>query len=184
SPAADAARRDRARLIRARGDGRAHVCSACRARPARLHHRNDGVARRVARHTRARVAPRWSRPRRHRLGTWPLAPHIFARPCGPGLDTLDILPRGDRGAPSATNTAPGRAEPQPARDGMGAGMPTPFAAAVLLAVVAAAPAAGRAATTGGEIPLTHEGGVYSVQVTVNDWLGRPFLGDSGPGRVQ
>src|SRR5262245_57986332 len=67
---------------------------------------------------------------------------------------------------------------------MGAGMPTPFAAAVLLAVVAAAPAAGRAATTGGEIPLTHEGGVYSVQVTLDDWLVRPFIVDSGAAVVQ
>ena len=67
---------------------------------------------------------------------------------------------------------------------MGAGMPTPFAAAVLLAVVAAAPAAGRADTTGGEIPLTHEGGVYSVQVTLNDWLDLPFIVDSGAAVVQ
>src|SRR4029450_5516213 len=67
---------------------------------------------------------------------------------------------------------------------MGAGMPTPFAAAVLLAVVAAAPAAGRAATTGGEIPLTRDGGVYRVPVTLNDWLVRPFIVDSGAAVVQ
>lgn len=67
---------------------------------------------------------------------------------------------------------------------MGAGMPTPFAAAVLLAVVAAAPAAGRAATTGGEVPLTRDGGVYRVQVTLNDWLVRPFIVDSGAAVVQ
>jgi hypothetical protein len=63
-------------------------------------------------------------------------------------------------------------------------MPTPFAAAVLLAVVAAAPAAGRADTTGGEIPLTRDGGVYNVQVTLNDWLVRPFIVDSGAAGVQ
>src|SRR5262249_61165706 len=54
----------------------------------------------------------------------------------------------------------------------------------LRAGAAGAPAGGRAATTGGEIPLAHEGGVYSVQVTLNDWLVRPFIVDSGAAVVQ
>lgn len=36
----------------------------------------------------------------------------------------------------------------------------------------------------GEIPLTRDGGVYQVLATINGWLVRPFVVDSGAADVQ
>ncbi len=61
-------------------------------------------------------------------------------------------------------------------------LPTALATVALLLVGAAAPAAGPA--PGGEIPLIRDGGIYRVPVTLNDWLVRPFIVDSGASDVQ
>jgi hypothetical protein len=49
-------------------------------------------------------------------------------------------------------------------------------------VLAAAPGESMAAS--GEIPLTRDGGIYLVQATMNGWLVRPFVVDSGAADVQ
>jgi hypothetical protein len=54
----------------------------------------------------------------------------------------------------------------------------------LLALLAAAPLSARATAPGGEVPLTRDGGVYRVPVTLNVWLVRPFIVDSGAADVQ
>jgi hypothetical protein len=62
--------------------------------------------------------------------------------------------------------------PSPRRLGMAG-----FCAVV--AIVLAAPAGASR-----EIPLVREGGVYEVPVTINGWLERPFILDSGASDVQ
>ncbi len=52
-------------------------------------------------------------------------------------------------------------------------------AAIVLAVQS-----GRAGATLREIPLTRDGAVYRVPVTLNGWLVRPFIVDSGSADVQ
>ena len=49
-------------------------------------------------------------------------------------------------------------------------------------VLAAVP--GESIAASGEIPLTRDGGVYLVQATINGWLVRPFVVDSGAADVQ
>jgi hypothetical protein len=63
-----------------------------------------------------------------------------------------------------------------------------IAPVVLVAVLAAlAPGSGVWGAAPGapnEIPLSHEGGVYRVPVTIDGWLVRPFVVDSGAAHVQ
>lgn len=59
-----------------------------------------------------------------------------------------------------------------------------IAPGLLAAVLLALSPPGRADGVGREIPLTHEGGVYRVPVTLDGWLVRPFIVDSGASDVQ
>jgi Aspartyl protease len=52
------------------------------------------------------------------------------------------------------------------------------------AVVAIVTAPAERADASREIPLVREGGVYEVPVTINGWLERPFILDSGASDVQ
>jgi len=65
------------------------------------------------------------------------------------------------------------------RDAGGSGTPTVWLRAIVLVTTLAT-----AASASHEIALTPDGGVYTVSVTINRWLMRPFIVDSGAADVQ